>query len=416
MSSYKLITNQGDFRSFKIFIAAKYSNVKIDYDESEFKPGETEKSKEFLKLSPLGKVPVLVTPKGNLLESNAIARFVASHRADTDILGASFFEKAQVDSWMNWTQNEIEVPACMVVYPIFGFLPPNPKQIGKGKNDLKNAMNVLENHLRSRSYMVGNKVTLADIVLVAALTYPFKMIFDAKQRSAFPSVTRWFMTMVAIPEFYDVLGDVDLAKKEQVPKKAEGKKKKDKKSKGAKKQEKQKAEKPKKVKKPKKPKHPLDMLPKSSMVLDVWKKTYSNSKPDYYKCMEWFWPNFDAEGYCLLTCAYKFQDENTVDWLTSNKIHCYIQRVDDVRKYSFGVMAVLDTKEAKGYYTVVGAWITRGDSAKYILEANEESSTFEWTKQDPAKMSDEEKKYIADLWCGEKLADGTAIYDQAVFK
>ena len=99
-----------------------------------------------------------------------------------------------------------------------------------------------------------------------------KMVFDAKQRKAFPSVTRWFMTMCAFPEVYDVLGDVDLCKKEQKPAKKAGKKK-EKKSKGDKKAApKKKAAK--KAPKPKKLKHPLQGLPKSSLVLDVWKKTY----------------------------------------------------------------------------------------------------------------------------------------------
>ena len=381
-----------------------------------------------------------MTPKGPLLESNAIARFVASHAPAKSLLGGSFFEQAQVDSWCQWCSNEIEVPMCMVVYPIFGFLPPvrfsqskmhqththipthsthstqNPKSMGKGKKDLQNSLKVLENHLRSRSFVVGNSVTLADIVLVSALTYPMKMIFDAKQRKSFPSVTRWFMTMCSFPAVYDALGNVDLCKKEQKPAKAAKKPKKEKKAKGAK-QEKKKEKKAAKPKKVRKPKHPLDALEKSSMHLDTWKKTYSNSKPDYYACMKWLKENFDPKGYSIMKCSYKYQDENTVDWLTSNKIHCYIQRLDDVRKYAFGVMAVLDRKATKGYYEVVGAWIGRGtEGPKYILAANEESNTFNWEVLDWDKMSDADYKYISDLWCGSKLADGTEIYDQAVFK
>ena len=64
---------------------------------------------EFKKISPLGKVPVLVTPQGPLLESNAIARFIARHAPAKGLMGGSFFEQAQVDSWVDWTANEIEV-------------------------------------------------------------------------------------------------------------------------------------------------------------------------------------------------------------------------------------------------------------------------------------------------------------------
>ena len=47
----------------------------------------------------------------------------------------------------------------------------------------------------------------------------------------------------------------------------------------------------------KKVKNPLDDLPKSAMVLDAWKREYSNAPGgDCTKAMPWFWENFDAQG------------------------------------------------------------------------------------------------------------------------
>ena len=40
--------------------------------------------------------------------------------------------------------------------------------------------------------------------------------------------------------------------------------------------------------------NPLESLPKSSLVLDEWKRTYSNN--DYPVAKKWLWENFDAEG------------------------------------------------------------------------------------------------------------------------
>ena len=68
--------------------------------------------------------------------------------------------------------------------------------------------------------------------------------------------------------------------------------------------------------------------------------------------MKWLKENFDVKGYSIMTCVYKYNDENTVDWLTSNKIHSYVQRLDEVRKYAFGTMNVIDRKATKGYYEV----------------------------------------------------------------
>ena len=415
MSNPKLITYDGDFRAFKCLIAARYNNVVVDTPEK-FEVGKDDKTKEFLALSPMGKVPVLDTSSGPLIESNAIARYLARHRNDTELLGSTFWEKAQVDSWMDWCNNELDIPVSMWVFPILGLMETDKDQVNRAKSDLHKSLNVLENHLKSRSFVVGNKVTLADITLVGTLVYPMKLVFNAKYRAQFPSVTRWFMTCVAFPEFSDVLNQVNLCQKpmalpkstKQDAKKKQPKKKKEQKPAAATKKEKKKSS--------RKPKHPLDALPKSSMNMDEWKRTYSNSKPDYYKCMEWFWPNFDKEGFSLWKATYKFNEENEVDWLSSNKIGCYIQRLGDCRKWVFGVLAVLDTKAKKGYYDVEGYWITRGQDVKYILDCSEEGETYNWEKLDVATIDDAQKKRVADFWCGSKLADGTDIYDQAVFK
>ena len=58
--------------------------------------GVDNQSPEFLALNPLGKVPVLETPEGGIFESNAIARYVAGLKADTTLLGATYFESGQV--------------------------------------------------------------------------------------------------------------------------------------------------------------------------------------------------------------------------------------------------------------------------------------------------------------------------------
>jgi elongation factor 1-gamma len=69
--SYKVYCNQDSPRLFKILVTAKYAGVNIDVPP--FKLGEDNKTAEFLKKNPVGKVPVLETPEGPIFESNAIA-------------------------------------------------------------------------------------------------------------------------------------------------------------------------------------------------------------------------------------------------------------------------------------------------------------------------------------------------------
>lgn len=73
-----LYTYPDNFRAQKALIAAKYSGAQLTVAK-DFVFGETNKSPEFLKKFPLGKVPAFEGADGLCLtESNAIAYYVAN--------------------------------------------------------------------------------------------------------------------------------------------------------------------------------------------------------------------------------------------------------------------------------------------------------------------------------------------------
>ena len=137
----------------------------------------------------------------------------------------------------------------------------------KAKKDLKAALSILEAHLKPRTFMVGNSITLADIALACALLLPMKIIMDDPFRKPYPCVTRWFLTCVNQPEFSKVVGEVALCKKALKANAAEEPAKKGKDSKKKEKKEKKEQAKAQPAAapaaKPKKAKNPLDALPKS---------------------------------------------------------------------------------------------------------------------------------------------------------
>ena len=98
---------------------------------------------------------------GVIFESNAIARYVARLRRDTELTGRSFFETAQVDSWVDFCSHEIELPATLWIYPVLGWREFKQTLHDKAVPDLFRALSTLERHLISRTYIVGEAVTLA---------------------------------------------------------------------------------------------------------------------------------------------------------------------------------------------------------------------------------------------------------------
>ena len=120
--------------------------------------------------SATGKVPILETPQGCIFESGAIARYVARLRLDTNLLGGSFFQQAQVDQWIDFCNNEVEPPRGIWLYPIQGYIAYNEKAYTEAKKDMSNALTILNTHLGSNNaFLVGNAVTLADITIGTAL-------------------------------------------------------------------------------------------------------------------------------------------------------------------------------------------------------------------------------------------------------
>jgi elongation factor 1-gamma len=414
----KLYTFAGDFRGLKALIAGQYNGVEIE--RPAFEMGKDNKTAEFLAMSPMGKVPVLETPKGAIFESNAIARYVARIRADTELTGASFFQKAQVDSWVDFCSLELELPSTLLIYPILGYMEHNAAMYNKAKGDLHKALAVLDAHLTDNTFLVGNSVTLADIVCVTALFYPFKMVLDTEVQAKFSAVTRWFVTCVNQPQFASVLGDVPLCRTAMAPagaaaggKGKKGGKKEAKKADKKAKKEKKKAAAPAPAPAPAKAAKPtdvLDKLPKSSMVLDAWKRDYSNSRSDYFASMPGFWEKLDREGWSVWFCDYNYNSENVVDFQTSNLVGGFLQRTDQLRKYAFGVMQILNTKAP---FEITGAWLLRGQDIAPMLEVNPDAEYYTWTKMNPDDEA--QRKKVGEIWCGESV-EGKEAYDSKVFK
>ncbi len=306
---------------------------------------------EFKQLSPLGRTPVLKTPQGSIFESNAIARYIARFRRDSELFGVSFFDSASVDSWIEFCAHEVELAATVWFYPVIGYMPYVEAAVTKAKGDLLNSLKVLEDHLISRTYLVGEKITLADIVVASALVYPMKLVLAPQYLKNLPCVVRWFTTCVNQPQFQAVVGNVELTKEEMkasgVPAADAGDKKEKKQKTQQPKEKKQKQQPAKRKEKestpqqepPKKKElHPLAVMDKenpSPFIGDVWKKLYSNSE-DYNDTMAKFWDMFDAEGWSLWIARYNYNSENTRLFMTSNLVGGFIQRSDAMRKWAFG--------------------------------------------------------------------------------
>ena len=125
-----------------------------------------------------------------------------------------------------------------------------------------------------------------------------------------------------------------------------------------------------------------------------------------------FWEMYDPEGYSLWFCDYKYQEENTVSYVTLNKVGGFLQRMDLCRKYAFGKMLVIGSGAP---FKVKGLWLFRGqDIPEFVMNEVYDMELYEWTKVD---LSDEaQKKRVEAMIEDLEPFEGQALLDAKCFK
>jgi len=346
--------------------------------------------------------------------------------------------------------------------PIFKVLAYDEDAYVQAKKDVERALGVVNGHLATRTFMVGNSITIADVSLAAALHGMYSTVFDAAFRGQFVHVQRWFELIANQDEFKKFMGPVTFAAAEKKAentgaghKKAGGDKKdkkdkpagdaKDKKGGDDKKKpagddKKKGGDKPAAAaaakpaaggdkakedlsklmddedKPAKKAPNPLDSLPESAMILDATKKLFFSQKPFNPNFWTEFWPKFDAAGYSFYTITYKYDNENTVYFKSCNAIGGFIQRSDDCRKYAFGVVNMYGANEDTPPFHINGAWLFRGPEIIREMKAVDDHEYFNWVKVDTSKP--EGRAAIEKMYTGANVSPnaGDALLERRYFK
>ncbi|XP_020896757.1 elongation factor 1-gamma [Exaiptasia diaphana] len=421
MAAGTLYTYPDSFRAQKILIAAEYSGTKINVPP--FTVGKDNKTEEFLKKFPLGKVPAFETSDGKYLyESNAIAYYVSNEQ----LHGTNKFDAAMIQQYVNFADQEILPAAATWVFPTLGLTQYQKQATDKAMEDIKKCMAALNNALLTKTFLVGERVTLADIAVCCNLVLLYKQVMEPSFRDAYGNVNRWFMTCINQPHFKKILGEVKLcehmAKFDSKkyfslhPKKDDKKKEtkpKEQKPKPAKKEE-PKDETPKEEEKPKpKAGDPFAELPPTDFSMDAWKKVYMNEETDV--SIPYFWKNYDPEGYSIWFAEYMYNKDLGLTFMTHNLIRGMFQRIEKLQKTCFANVMVFGKNNDSA---IAGVWVTRGHKLVFDLNDswNIDAPSYKWTKLDI--NNEEDKKKINDylLWDENLSYDGKKLEDGEIFK
>lgn len=163
--------------------------------EVDFMAGDTH-TLDFLAMNPNGRVPTIeIKPGTYLAESNAILCYLAE---GTPLWPTDRLARAKTLQWLFFEQYSHE-PYIAVARFIVGFLPSGsqrraelPRLLERGRQ----ALAVMERHLRQRRYFVDDQFGLADIALYAYTHAASDGGFDLVP---YPAVRHWLARVEARP-------------------------------------------------------------------------------------------------------------------------------------------------------------------------------------------------------------------------
>lgn len=167
--------------------------IKVDLSKQE------NKTPEFLALNPNGKVPVLVDGAESVWESMAIMCYLAD-KAGSD-LWPKDARQIDVIRWLSWDAMHFSRHAGTlffqnVVKANFGMGPPDEAAVEEATGWVRHFGAILNDHLESHSYLVGDALTIADFAVASILPVAAPSNIPLNE---FPAVEKWHGRLGELP-------------------------------------------------------------------------------------------------------------------------------------------------------------------------------------------------------------------------
>ena len=194
-------------RAFKVMAVANHLGIDTTLRIVDLVKG-AQKASEYAALNPNMRMPTLKDGDYVLWESGAIAQYLAGKKPEQGLLPMDERGRLDVTRWQFWDNAHWD-PAC-AVFIFENLVKPNilksgePDQaaIAKGAEGFHRAAKVLDDQLRGRKFVTGERLTLADFSLGASLNLSEKAQYPIE---SYGEIKRWYGTLRALPAWQKTL-------------------------------------------------------------------------------------------------------------------------------------------------------------------------------------------------------------------
>jgi glutathione S-transferase len=183
---------------YKIRLTAAHLGLEMERREYDIMKGETRTPEFLASINANGRIPVVQVGKRFIPESNAACFYLADGSA---LVPEDRFDRADMLRWMFFEQYNHE-PNIATLRFWLAFVGEDrlsdlQRAMLPGKREAgEAALRLMDEHLTTRSFFVGERLSLADIALYAYTHVAEEGGFDL---TVYPAVCRWLERMAAEP-------------------------------------------------------------------------------------------------------------------------------------------------------------------------------------------------------------------------
>ena len=177
-------------------VGATYDTVLVDFSKGEHKGAA------FLQINPMGQVPALVDGDFKLSESMAIGSYLIE-LAGSDLGGKTAQERAKAWQWSLWAALNLYPHFSTLASPAWTQQPLAADVEAAAKAGAAKGLPVLNTHLGTQRYMVGDHFTVGDINVATVLAYATFAKYDL---SSYSNVTTWLAGVTDRPAYAKACG------------------------------------------------------------------------------------------------------------------------------------------------------------------------------------------------------------------
>jgi glutathione S-transferase len=189
----KFYTNPYSTNCRRVALTAKQAGVSLDEKVLDFAKGE-HKGADFLAVNPMGRLPAFVDGDLFLNESRAIVSYIASQAPKARLGGETPKEQAAILRWQFFDACHFAPPLGTLILerllkPRMGIGEPSEAAITDAITRFEPVAKVLDAELKGRDWLVGGRLTVADLTLASSMMYAE---VTGMPLEAYPNLRSWF--------------------------------------------------------------------------------------------------------------------------------------------------------------------------------------------------------------------------------